>query len=262
VLANQKGGVGKSAVATQLAYYLHKRGKRILLIDLDHQCNTSNAVRLSGLAFVAQHSSTQLLGADVPAPPESAFVLVAGDDALSSLERQPEQHNAFANRLDAYLRVHDTAFDYCLLDTNPNPDIRYAASLIVAQFMLSPIQLNQEALDGVAGLLRHPRYGFHKIKAALNPRLDLIGLLPNLVEATPFQKANLKQLVEAHQDLLIPLDRKKGTFAYLAKRTAVAEAQAAGVPMFDLKKSSARDAWLEVKPVFDVILKHMEGGHA
>ncbi|HEY2187761.1 MAG TPA: hypothetical protein VGH48_04290 [Caldimonas sp.] len=47
-----------------------------------------------------------------------------------------------------------------------------------ADHVLSPIQLNQEAMDGVTALLNHERIGLRKIKAVLNPRLNLIGLLP------------------------------------------------------------------------------------
>ena len=74
-----------------------------------------------------------------------------------------------------------------MIDTNPNPDIRVIAALASADFVLSPMQLNQEAMDGVSGLLNHERVGLRKIKAVLNAKLVLIGLLPTLVEPTPFQ---------------------------------------------------------------------------
>ena len=50
----------------------------------------------------------------------------------------------------------DAAFDVCVIDTNPNPDIRLIAALASADFVLSPIQLNQEAIDGVRALLQSP----------------------------------------------------------------------------------------------------------
>ena len=60
-----------------------------------------------------------------------------------------------------------------MIDTHPNPDIRVIAALASADFVLSPIQLNQEAIDGVRALLHHQRVGIHKIKALLNPKLTL-----------------------------------------------------------------------------------------
>jgi chromosome partitioning protein len=259
VLANQKGGVGKSAVATQLAYYFHKIGARVLFVDLDHQRNSSVPLTLSGLVQVASFTSSQFLDVKGQELPEGRFVLVGGDDHLSAIERQADKHNNFVNNLNAFLKAQSARFDCCIIDTNPNPDVRYAASLIVADFVLSPVQLNQEALSGIGALLSHPRYGYRKIKQALNHKLELIGILPNLVEPTPFQRENLKQLVENHAQLLIVIDpnAKPKRFAFIPKRSAVAEAQAAGQPLFDMKKTSARDAWLEIKPSFDVVAQRM-----
>lgn len=257
VLANQKGGVGKSAVATQLAYYLQKLGQRVLFIDLDHQRNSSVPITQSGRAAVASFTSSQLLSAGGQSLPEGSLVLVAGDDALSALERQADKHNDFVNHLNGFLLSQAERFDVCIIDTNPNPDIRYAASLVVGDFVLSPIQLNQEALSGIGALLTHPRYGYRKIKQAINNKLELIGILPNMVEPTPFQRANFTQLAEKHAGLLIVIDADAKRFAFIPKRSAVAEAQAAGQPIFEMKKTSAREAWLEIKPSFDILAARM-----
>ncbi len=79
--------------------------------------------------------------------------------------------------------------------------------------MLSPIQLNQEAMDGVSGLLNHQRVGVRKIKAVLNPKLQLIGLLPTMVEPTPFQRANFVQIVQQYHPLMIRIGDGPGDFA-------------------------------------------------
>ena len=257
-LANQKGGVGKSAVATQLAHYLHRSGYKTLVIDLDHQQNTSRPLRLHLEVSTAPFTSSAIFEeADAPRLPEAKFVLVGGDDRLSMLERQPDRHNAYASRLRAALRAWD-GFDVALVDTNPNPDIRYASALISADHVLAPIQLNQEAIAAVSGLLSHPRYGITKIAATLNRNLNFLGILPNIVEPTPFQKANL-QLIAAKYGAVL-LSRTTGgrpTYGFIPKRTAIAEAQAAGAFIADMPKTSARDAWREIKPVFDMILEGM-----
>lgn len=171
VLANQKGGVGKSAVGTQLAYYLVQRALRVLFIDLDHQKNSTKPIMKSGRATAASFTASQLLAGEGKTVPDANFVIVQGDDTLSSLERQPDKHNAIVNSLKAFLESVADKFDVCIIDTNPNPDIRYAGALITSDFVLSPIQLNQEAIDGIGSLLNHQRYGYRKIKAALNPGL-------------------------------------------------------------------------------------------
>jgi chromosome partitioning protein len=274
VLANQKGGVGKSAVACQLAFYFAQEGQRVMLLDLDHQMNASKPLSQNARVTVAAFSASDLLDGDTCTVPQATFVLVRGDERLSSLERQSDNHNAFVNSLRSFLDAADGDFDVCVIDTNPNPDIRYAAALITADFLLSPIELNQEAIDGIGALLHHKRYGFYKIKQVLNAKLELLGILPNLVEATPFQKENFAQLAASYSPLLIALPGSSGApFAFIPTRTAIAEAQAAGVPLWLLRqavpegqttlpdampiRSAARDAWKVVKPAFDEIAVRM-----
>jgi chromosome partitioning protein len=90
--------------------------------------------------------------------------------------------------------------------------------------VLSPIQLNQEAMDGVYGLLNHDRFGVRKIKAVLNPKLQLIGLLPTMVEPTPFQKANFMQVIQQYRPLMIQVGNGPGEFAFVPRRSVIAEA--------------------------------------
>ena len=186
VLANQKGGVGKSAVATLLAHHLAQTGRRVLAIDLDHQGNLTSPLRRSGRPAMAGITADRLLTESVAVMPSTPFVLVPSDHALLTLERQPQRHNDFARHMRSFLAAMDAQFDVCLIDTNPNPDIRLIAALASADFVLSPIQLNLEAMDGIGGLLNHERVGVRKIKAVLNPKLQLIGLLPTMVEPTPY----------------------------------------------------------------------------
>ena len=260
VLANHKGGVGKSACATLLAHYGQRQGHRVLAIDLDHQGNFSSTVTLSKRARVASITADQLLSHSNVRLPTDSFVLVPAADPLLGLERQPAQHTPFARNLRDFLRSVDRQFDLCVIDTHPNPDIRLIAALATGDFVLSPIQLNQEAIDGVRALLHHPRVGFHKIKAVLNPKLAMIGLLPTMVEPTPFQKANFLTLVQKYAPMMIPLSDAAGDFARIPKRSAIAEAQADGLLLWEMKKTAAREAWAEIEPslrrILGIVLAH------
>jgi len=248
VLANQKGGVGKSAVATLLVHYLAQRGQRVLAIDLDHQGNFSKPLKLSGRAAPVSVSSDVLLSGGVAEVPQHPLVLAASDKALINLERQPTLHTPFARNFRRFLEAMDARFDVCVVDTNPNPDIRVIAALASADFVLSPTQLNQEAMDGVSGLLNHHRVGVRKIKAVLNPKLQLIGLLPTLVEPTPFQKANFAQVIERYYPLLIRIGAGPGQFAFIPKRSVIPESQASGEVLWEMKKTAAREIWKEIEP--------------
>ena len=248
VLANHKGGVGKSAVATLLAQYWHRQRQRVLAIDMDHQGNFSSTITLSKRASVASITADKLLTtAKVQVTPDQ-FVLVPASDRLLGLERQPAQHTPFARNLRDFLKAVDDQFDVCVIDNQPNPDIRLIAALATGDFVICPIQLNQEAIDGVRALLHHPRMGFHKIKAVLNPKLHCIGLLPTLVESTPFQRANFLTLVQKYYPMMIALSERPGDLASIPKRSAIAEAQAEGLLLWEMKKTAARDAWAEIEP--------------
>jgi chromosome partitioning protein len=135
-----------------------------------------------------------------------------------------------------------------VIDTNPNPDIRLIAALASADFVLSPIQLNQEAMDGVSALLNHDRVGVRKIKTVLNPKLQLMGLLPTLVESNPFQKANFVDVVQRYGPLMIQVGKLPGQYAFLPRRSIIAEAQANAEVLWRMKKTAARDAWKEIEP--------------
>jgi len=178
-------GVGKSAVATLLAHHLAYSGRRVLAIDFDHQGNFTKPLRMSGSFASAAFSSDGLMTGVAPALPDQPSVLVPADRALLGLERQPALHTPFARNFRNFLSAVNDAFDVCVVDTNPNPDIRVIAALASADFVLSPIQLNQEAMDGVSGLLNHERIGLRKIKAILNPKLSLIGLPQQLCWLMP-----------------------------------------------------------------------------
>jgi chromosome partitioning protein len=252
VLANQKGGVGKTAIACQLGYFLvEQMKKRVMIIDLDHQGNTSKNIITSKLATVSEMTADRLLTEQITTIEEGKFVVIPAHGDLMKLERQHEDHNQFAMNLKQFLNEMDDRFDVAIIDTNPNPDIRVIASLVVGDFVLSPIQLNQEAVDGIAAL----RAQVLKIQSTLNKDLQFIGLLPNLVEPTPFQRANMEQLCAAFASLFIRLD--DGRMAAIPSRTAMAEAQAMGAPIWTLQKTSSRDAWMHIKPIFHKVAHTM-----
>lgn len=252
LLANQKGGVGKSAVACQLAHYLAElRQLRVLVLDLDHQANTTKALKASGAVSVATTSAASVLDTKGSSVNSGSFVLVPGDDTLMKMEKQANNHNAFASNLRAFLASNDDKFDVCIIDTNPNPDIRMVASLVASNYVLSPIELNQEAIDGIGSLIKDIR----NITTKLNPGLTLLGILPNKVTPTPFQKANFEALVTHFSKLLLRLDG--GSFAKIKQSTAIAEAQAEGKPVWKLGKTSGRDAWRDLEPTFTKIAADM-----
>lgn len=267
--ANQKGGVGKSANACILVHSLvQHHGKRVLAIDLDHQRNFSKPIGLSGKAVVASVCSHQLLeqpwenllaqGANIG---EGQLVLISAAldaDKLLLLERQGERHNAFATNFRNFIRSQAKHFDACVIDTNPNPDIRVTCALVASNSVVSPITLTQEAIDGIGGLLHHPRVGIEKMQATLNPRLELIGLLPSLVELTPFQKGNLVDIGKMYASRMIRTKSPTRPWAYIPRRSAIAEAQSSGELLWEMEKTAGRDTWREIEPAITALVEGMK----
>lgn len=265
-LANQKGGVGKSAVAVQLAYYFAHSSKRVLVIDLDHQGNATKALATGGLVTVSEMPASRVLTVPVSGVEDEAFVVLPADgEALRGLERRDDEHQVFVSNLAGFLEAVASSFDVCIVDTNPNPDIRQLAALVTASHVLSPIELTQESVDGIGALLNDDSVGVRRIQATIRPDLVLLGVLPNKVDRTsPFQKQNLRDLATHYRELLISMGGDG--YAWIPRSTAITEAQAAGVPLWRLGrengstvvKTSARSAWTQILPVFDRLAALME----
>ena len=255
VVANDKGGVGKTATSTQFSYCLALLMKqRVPFLDLDHQRNSSKTIAKSGKAVVSQKTTLDVLQHGAIPIEAGDFVLVPAHKDLQALVDQGKGvHNAIASNLMKFLSSVEDRFDVCVIDTNGAPDIRRTAALCCAQYVVSPIQLNQEAIDGIGDLM-----GNIKRIQRINPKLQLIGILPNMVEAKPFQKANFEQIVKHFPQLLIMTEPGSQDFAHIPMRSIIPEAQAEGLPIWEIKKTAARDAWRELEKYFTVIAARME----
>lgn len=264
VITTEKGGVGKTALSVQLAFYLALRlKKRVLFLDLDVQNNASRNLSKQGSAAVASFTSHDVLTGKPITLPTEPFVLVPEGDRLTlELESQGrEAHTKFTNNLAEFLEAVDRDFDVCLMDTGPRADICHNAALMTAGYFLAPIVLSQHALDGVMDILYGTPWGYESIQQSVNPSLKLLGVLPVMVEAKPVQQ-KVFQFMEKHEaftGILLRLDDR--SVAKVPRMQALEEAQNLSQFVGDLGKTSGRDAWRQLKPVFDTILHAMEISH-
>ena len=245
-IANQKGGVGKTAISVHLAFYFAEKGKRVLFIDLDPQCNSSSTLR----EFRSDISSSSLFQSDCPTlPPASAdLTLIAGDKQLIDLERAEKSViQTFVMNLESV-----KGYDLCIMDTGPTMGFRMTAALIASDYVLTPIEVEQYSIDGTKDMI-NTIAGTARIREKTGRGFSYLGILPNRVNNTsPMHISNLKALIKNHPKLVIP---KK-----ISTRTSIGEALHERVPVWKLKKSAAKEAGKEMRDVFDYLESKMDLG--
>lgn len=246
VVANQKGGVGKTTLLVHMAHYAAEAGSRVLVIDLDPQCNTTSSLE----AFASDIVASALFGSNAIDPKQKSehrITLIGADSALLNVDRA--SLDATQSFVGQVRRLADSAqFDLCLIDTAPALGLRMVAAVTAANYVIAPIELEAYSTDGIAAMLK-TIYG---IRQKLNPGLQFLGMLPSRVNThSPAQKANLVDLLKRHPDLIV---RKA-----ITQRTATGEAAGAKKPVWALRKTSARDAGQEMKAVLAHIIDKMGG---
>jgi len=188
-VANQKGGVGKTTTAINLAASLAVAEKRVLAIDLDPQGNLTSGF---GLEKAPGLYDAFMAGASLPEPagtPLQYLRVVPSDPDFAGLEVALAAGEDREFRLRTVIEGMRPHFDFILLDTPPSLGLLAVNALTAADSVLVPIQCEYFALEGLGAFLTT----LDRIRTSLNPKVELEGVLLTMSD----DRTNLSQQVSA-----------------------------------------------------------------
>lgn len=208
VVFNQKGGVGKSTISTNLASVSAKRGFKTLLVDLDAQCNSTHYAGIDqdeGVLTVADmfkqtvgwfSSQSKALDFIQPTAFDNLFVMPA-DPALGKLERELEARYKMYKLRETLSEVAEH-FEHIYIDTPPNFNFYSKAALISANAFLIPFDCDHFSAQAIETLLENVA----ELRGDHNPELAFEGVIINQFNA---QAKLPKQLVDGLREKGLPI---------------------------------------------------------
>ncbi|MGF1504593.1 MAG: ParA family protein [Chloroflexi bacterium] len=182
VVANQKGGVGKTTTVANLGAALHKMGKRVLLIDMDPQAALTATYGIDpynlprSMYSVLINENTSIARVLKPVGKGGEMAIAPASIDLAAAEVQLVNASNRAHRLKLGLDRNRIPFDFVLIDTPPSLGLLTLNGLVGATEVLVPVQTHFLAMRGVRGLMET----VWRVKKKLNPELQLLGMLPTM----------------------------------------------------------------------------------
>jgi len=237
-VTNQKGGVGKTTTAINLAASLALAGRNVLLVDVDPQGNLTSGVGQKGQASPAGTVYNALTSLE-PTVNATPFILstsvdrlhlIPADRSLTGAEIEMVTLSAREERLRTLIDPLRARYDYIFIDCPPSLGLLTLNALVAADAVLIPLHCEYFALEGLADLVSTMR----RVRAVLNPTLDIEGVLLTMFD----ERTNLGQLVATDVRSFF---KEKVFRTVIPRNVRLGEAPSHGMPviLYDVKSRGA-----------------------
>ena len=196
-VTNQKGGVGKTTSAINIAYFLAKAGKKTLLIDFDPQGNATSGLGIDKQSLDGTMTDVVLekkLLIDVILPTDHKNLFVAPSTPhLANTEVELAQAQRRFTRLKNAIE-NTPGYDVVIIDSPPSLSLLTVNGLIAAKYVLLPVQAEFYALEGLGQLLETMKL----VRKSMNPTLELLGVLPTMMDSRTTLSNQVYEEIKKH----------------------------------------------------------------
>jgi chromosome partitioning protein len=223
-VTNQKGGVGKTTTAINLAYYLSKRGHRVLLVDCDPQGNATSGLgvekgQLKATMADVMAGRAGMVETLIKTPFKNLTIAPTTPELANTEVEMNKLSNKFMQLKKAIASV-ESLFDYVIIDSPPSLSLLTVNGLIAARYLLLPVQTEFYALEGVSQLLE----SMSLVRKKLNPQLKLMGVLATMYDKrTTLSGQVLEEIKKYFKDKVFE--------TVVPRNVRLAEAPSHGVPV-------------------------------